>query len=105
MVKKLKPKDKTAIMKGIKEIAKCVLNKNFEREQMTYVLYVQEVLFENRIREEYSLLCSMGKDSVFLPDITSEYDFAFEIFFKFARNCVSPMSSYDVIEEILSDFV
>ena len=92
-------------MDEIKTVAKCVLNKNSEREEMTYVLYVQRIVSEDGIREGYSLLCSMGEDSVFLPDITSEYDFAFEIFFKFARNCVSPMSSYDVIEELLCGFV
>ena len=63
-----------------------------------YFLYADTV----DSRPSYSIECRCRDESAFLPDITSLYDRAREIFELFVRSSVTPTSAYDVIEDILS---
>ena len=63
-----------------------------------YFLYADTV----DSRPSYSIECRCGDECAFLPDVTSLYDRAREIFELFVRSSVTPTSAYDVIEDILS---
>ncbi len=67
-------------------------------------LLIKYCLYEEAIdgRASFSLECKCSDDSAFLSDITSERERASEIFDKFVRGSVTPISAHDVIEEILS---
>ncbi|MBQ7779245.1 MAG: hypothetical protein IJ404_02020 [Clostridia bacterium] len=63
-----------------------------------YFLY--EDTYENR--PSFSIECRCGEESAFLPDVTSISERAREIFEMFVREKVTPISAFDVMEEILS---
>ena len=65
---------------------------------LRYFLYEGSI----NLRPSYSIECRCGEESTYLPDVTSLRDRANEIFEIFVKNRVTPISAYDVIEEILS---
>ena len=46
-------------------------------------------------------MCTLGKESAFFYDITSEESRAFEIFKLFVSNTVTPCGAFDIMDELL----
>ena len=83
-------------------VLKKMLDKSGDRPELNYIL-TKRTVFEEEcgFRESYTIICESDGENAVLYDVSSLYDRAMEMFLIFVENTVTPITAFDVIEEMI----
>ena len=83
-------------------VMKKMLDKSGDRPELNYTLIKRTIVEDDcGFRESYTIICECDGENAVLYDVSSIYDRAEEIFLSFVENTVTPISAFDVIEEMI----